>query len=384
MDSIILIGAGEEKLPVFLQKMGYSVHACSPETPLPALMQKVYPDLVVLDDRFETDAIELLTFLRNDSKTREVPVLYLARDAASKAAVVAEKFSRIEIVSQPFRIGSIISKVATQLRLRKINGADEESATLGEINARLRDLNDTFTKQLEEARKIQESLVPASLPADDRFGIAVSYEALEEVGGDWYYVQQEEDGKLRTHCADVTGHGLSAAFIGSMTKLAMSAAGPCPPDAQLQIMNRLMAPNIPAGKFVTMISYLYDPETGQVAVARAGHPPALLLRRALKEVQQIKGEGFAIGFFEESEYTLEKAQLDPGDVLVVFSDAIPESQNMSGKTYDYERLSQLLLQSPPELSASKLLLRVLNDFDDFREGRVLKDDVTVILLKRES
>src|SRR4029079_8459183 len=138
-----------------------------------------------------------------------------------------------------------------------------------------------------EARSIQLALLPTSLPKSSKFEIAASYQPLEEVGGDWYYARTEKSGQVSMVIADVTGHGLSAAFIGTMTKLAMTAADRENPAERLFHMNRLMAPQLPDGRFVTMPSVLYTPETGEVQAGRAGHPPALLLHTATNEVVRL-------------------------------------------------------------------------------------------------
>lgn len=228
------------------------------------------------------------------------------------------------------------------------------------------------------------SLVPSKLPRNEKFDVACSYQPLEEVGGDWFNVEELPSGKIAVQVADVTGHGLSAAFIACITKLAVNAANKETPAELLEEMNRLMVPIIPGGKFVTIFSYLFDPETGELQYARGGHPPALLVKRKTNEVKQLKGQGFAIGFFEEATYSKEVDQLDVGDVLMVYTDVLPESQNMKGDTYDYERMSNVLMNSPLEMSSAEILQAVLDDFDDFRDGRLIKDDVTVIVLRRVS
>lgn len=187
---------------------------------------------------------------------------------------------------------------------------------------------------------------------------------------------------MSVQIADVTGHGLSAAFIGSMTKLALSATAFEEPDKLLSSMNSLMAPQMPEGKFVTMFSYLYDPESGKLHYARAGHPPGLLVRYSKGEVAQLKGDGFAVGFFDESEYQLQEDYLEPSDILVVLTDALPESQNMAGELYDYDRMASVLLKAGPACTAAEALSLLIGDFESFREGRILKDDVTLIALKR--
>jgi serine phosphatase RsbU (regulator of sigma subunit) len=118
---------------------------------------------------------------------------------------------KLEIVPPTFSVGTLASRVATLLRLRKNVGGEEGQGTLAEMNAALRDHNARFQKDLEEARSIQESLLPQKLPKDHRFGIAVSYHPLEHVGGDWYFAEHDpKTDELQLHIADVSGRSVSS------------------------------------------------------------------------------------------------------------------------------------------------------------------------------
>jgi len=381
MDSILYIGSDEEKLPKFLQKLGYTVVVPNGSNSLPEITGNQQLDLLLLDGRLNPDANEFFAFLKTQESTKTLPLVYLAGEESDEHAREQwQHYERLEIIRSPFSIGAIAGKIATQLRLRKFAGRDELKSNLAEVNATLRDYNQRFKKELEEARAIQQSLLPQKLPSDARMQLAVSYQPLEGVGGDWYFAQKIEGDLLTLQVADVTGHGLAAAFVGSMAKLAMAAVKRIQPDELLAEMNRLMAPQIPEGRFVTMGSYLYDPASGKIKCGRAGHPPALLHRAATNEVIQLMGEGFAIGFFEDSEYTSVEDQLAPGDSFLMFTDGISEAQNRSMATYGFDRLSGALQKAKG--AASEMLNDILDDFDLFREERLLKDDVTVMLLKR--
>jgi sigma-B regulation protein RsbU (phosphoserine phosphatase) len=381
MDSIFYLGDRDEKLPKLLEKLGYAVVQRDPEMPLADLVARTNLDLILIDSRLDPDSADLCTFFRTQESTRGLPIIFI-REPSDTSFNAMEELDRVEVVDSPVAIGALAGRIATQLRLRKFAGRDELKSTLAEVNATLRDYNARFRKELEEARAIQQSLLPRTLPSDSRFQMAVSYQPLEEVGGDWYFASKTEDGRIACQIADVTGHGLSAAFIGSMTKLAMSAAGKQRPDELLAGMNRLMAPQIPAGRFVTMGSCLYDPATGALEWARAGHPPGMLYHRATGEVEQLMGDGFAVGFFEDSEYSLVNAVLEPGDALLLFTDGISEAQNRSMETYGLERLASALKEAPVNGNPASILEHILDEFDAFRQERILKDDVTVMLLKR--
>jgi sigma-B regulation protein RsbU (phosphoserine phosphatase) len=327
------------------------------------------------------DVEGICALFRRQQNTRAVPIVCIA-DREIEAEAREDLSQAVEFVQTPFSVGALASRIALTLRLRKIAGKDERKSSLAEINANLRDHNSKFKKELEEARAIQESLLPRVLPRDPRIELAVSYEPLDEVGGDWYFANTTKSGSISLQIADVSGHGLSAAFIGSMAKLAMTAAGTEEPSVLLESMNRLLAPQIPSGRFVTMGSCLYDPGTGKVQWARAGHPPALILRRKSHEVVTLLGEGFAVGFFEDSSYTLLEDKLEIGDALLMFTDGITEAQDLSGDAFGMERLSTALLSTGQGQSCADMLRVVLDAFDAFRGERLIRDDVTVLLLKR--
>jgi sigma-B regulation protein RsbU (phosphoserine phosphatase) len=381
MDSIFFLGRDNDQLPTFLQRLGYSIIGPSHDTPLPEFVSKSSVDLILIDGRTMGDIEGLCAFFRGQQNTRAVPIVCIS-DKAIETDTRDEGASAVEVVHTPFSVGALASRIALTLRLRKLAGTDERKSSLAEINANLRDHNSKFKKELEEARTIQESLLPRVLPRDPRMELAVSYEPLDEVGGDWYFASKTKAGSIALQIADVSGHGLSAAFIGSMAKLAMTAAATDEPSELLGGMNRLLAPQIPQGRFVTMGSCLYDPATGKVKWARAGHPPALLLRRGSQEVVKLLGEGFAVGFFEDSSYSLLEDKLEVGDSLLMFTDGITEAQDLSGDAFGMERLSAALASTEPGQSCAVMLTSILDAFDRFRGERLIRDDVTVLLLKR--
>lgn len=353
-------------------------------------MEEVLPessmDLILIDGRVAGNVTELCTFFRSQQNTRTVPIVCIS-DTSQRVDSFPDSSSGdtsegIEFIQEPFSVGALASRIALTLRLRKLAGNDERKGSLAEINANLRDHNSKYKKELVEARAIQQSLLPTTLPRDSRIDLAVSYQPLDEVGGDWYFASVRGNGNVSLQIADVSGHGLSAAFIGSMAKLAMTAADREQPHELLTEMNRLLAPQIPAGRFVTMGSCLYDPKTGGLRWARAGHPPAMIFRREKGLVDHLRGDGFAVGFFEDSRFSVVEDCLQVGDALLLFTDGITEAQDRSGEAFGQHRLAEALASTAPESSCAEMLASILDNFDRFRGERLIRDDVTLLLLKR--
>jgi serine phosphatase RsbU (regulator of sigma subunit) len=383
MDKVFFLGDESEQIPLFLQKLGYEVLKTSEHASVSEIVARNTLDVIVIDGRVAADAVDLCAFFRSQESTRGVPIVCVSpTDRAAQQRL--ESLDKLELVPSTFSVGTLASKIATQLRLRKTVGGEEGQGTLAEINAALRDHNARFQKDLEEARSIQQNLLPQKLPKDPRFQLAVSYHPLEQVGGDWYAIDfSKEREELQLHIADVSGHGLPAAFLASMAKLAMVAAERTRPDEILERINYLLAPQLPAGRFMTIGHALYRPDTGQLQWARAGHGPALLRRASTREVIQLMGDGFPVGFVPDATYEMIEEKLEPGDCIVLFTDGLTEAQNRSMEQFGLDKLCAAISELPENLRAGEMVGRIVDSFSDFLEDRLLKDDVTLVLLKRE-
>ncbi|MCO6431300.1 MAG: hypothetical protein J5J00_10605, partial [Deltaproteobacteria bacterium] len=220
MDSILILSNQDEKLQKFLTKIGYDVKTPAAQGNIKEFLDKNFVDLVLLDNDYDLDLADLCEYLRSATTLSGVPIICLARDEAHAGAIKERGGEKINLVVGNPSIGTLAARIATELRLHKLAGEDPARATLSEMNAALRDLNERFKKELEQARGIQENLLPRKLPKSDKYDLTIVYKPLDEVGGDWYFVNPDAGGKLSVQIADVTGHGLAAAFIGCMTKLA--------------------------------------------------------------------------------------------------------------------------------------------------------------------
>ena len=194
------------------------------------------------------------------------------------------------------------------------------------------------TRELEEARTFQLSLLPTIRPAHPRFEIAVSMQTATEVGGDYYDFHLSDDGVLTTAVGDATGHGARAGTMVTVVKSLFSADSgrSAPRDFLAEAAGAVKRMEL---ERMAMSLTLARMEGKTLTLAAAGMPPALLYRAATGEVEEIALEGMPLGglAYDYQELSLEVAS---GDTLLLMSDGLPELQDEQGEPFGYPRVRQ--------------------------------------------
>jgi phosphoserine phosphatase RsbU/P len=226
-----------------------------------------------------------------------------------------------------------------------------------------------------EARLIQEALLPKSSPYIPGFAVTGLSCPAGAVGGDWYDFIALNDGRWGLVLADVAGKGAAAALLMSATRgmLRSLAEACCTPAEVLTKLNRLMVEDFPAGRFVTMVYAVLDPTARTLTFANAGHLPPLLVDSS--GPRYLNGDsglplGLSFGTFSESSVVLA-----PDSRVMLYSDGLTEAMNSMDEEYGNERLRDEFLN--PAASPESILQSV-REFCS--PGRV-RDDATVIVVK---
>jgi sigma-B regulation protein RsbU (phosphoserine phosphatase) len=233
-----------------------------------------------------------------------------------------------------------------------------------------------MTREAEEARTIQQALLPRTSPFIPGFIVSGLSLPAGAVGGDWYDFIPLEDGRWGLVLADVSGKGMAAALLMSATRgmlrsLARIGSGP---GEVLTRLNNMLLEDFPDGRFVTMVYAELDPAKRTLRLANAGHlPPLLVEPTGHRWIQSEQGLplGVAVSRFSEIEIPLTE-----GSRIAFYSDGITEAELESGEDYGAERL--LSHVQSPNFSPESLL----SDVRKFVDGAALRDDATVILVGR--
>jgi phosphoserine phosphatase RsbU/P len=198
-------------------------------------------------------------------------------------------------------------------------------------------------QEVEIARRIQYSNLPGTLQPPDGIDLAARYVPMTTVAGDFYDIVVNEKKGMGIIIADVSGHGIGAALIGSMLKVAFaSQAGDIDnPGKVLTGINRSICGKIEAS-YVTACSCYIDLRDRKLYYAVAGHPHPFLWKKSENELIRLTHGGTILGFIPESVYVHATVDLAKGDRLILYTDGLTETQNRSGEFFGDERLAAYL------------------------------------------
>jgi serine phosphatase RsbU (regulator of sigma subunit) len=254
-----------------------------------------------------------------------------------------------------------------------------ENATL--MDERLH--RERMERELELATEIQQRFQPSAPPRVDGYEFQGISFSCYEIGGDYYDFIEKSDGSMLIALGDVSGKGTAAALLMSSVHAAIhaqvSARSPLP--VIINSVNRYLAENTPANRFVTLFAAELDPGTGTLRYINAGHNPPLL-GRAGGEIEQLASGGFPLGIIPTAEFEVGETTLGAGDVLVVYSDGVSEANNLKEEEFGMERLTDVV-SSNLDKSAAAIRDKVESALSTFTQTAPANDDITLVIVKRE-
>ena len=241
-------------------------------------------------------------------------------------------------------------------------------------------------QELAIGRRIQLSLMPRTFPDVAGWEIAAAYEPAREVGGDFYDVfrLRERSSEIGLVIADVSGKGIPAAILMADARALIHAAADHGdgPEASLGRVNRILIAERSSGLFVTVAHAILEAATGRLVLVRAGHEPVHLLR-ASGELEVLEPPGRMIGFVDDLGVASLELRLEPGDAFVAHTDGVTEARSIDGSFYGDERLRALLVRLAGA-NAATIVGTVVDDVTAFRAGAEPNDDVTLLVVRRQT
>ncbi|TFH01926.1 MAG: hypothetical protein E4H13_03530, partial [Calditrichales bacterium] len=239
--------------------------------------------------------------------------------------------------------------------------------------------NQRKTKELEEARHLQLSLLPEKLPDLPNLEIAVYMKTATEVGGDYYDYSLSADGTLNIVFGDASGHGMRAGTMVTLMKGLFSADHGKGEIANFLQNSSTIIKNLRFDRVMMALTLIRIKEN-KMAFSSAGMPPAYLYRHARQRVEEICLQSVPLGAIKDQIYQVQEEHIESGDTLLLMSDGLPELRNPNGLIFDYPRVEQIFRESAQE-SPQKIIDQLVKAGDEWSLDRVPEDDITFMVLK---
>jgi phosphoserine phosphatase RsbU/P len=238
-------------------------------------------------------------------------------------------------------------------------------------------------QQLEAAREVQSRLLPSELPCVPGLDFSGDSRPAGEVGGDFFDFVPLPTGDLGIAVGDVSGKGIPAAIVMagiqiSFRSLARDHARHV--AALVRDLNRLVYDVSPPNFYATLFYAEVNPKTGRLTYVNAGHEPPLLIRKSSGKVERLRTGGTVIGLTNRSRYEVGTTFMDPGDLLIAFTDGITEAASEDGSDLRDAGVVDAVLDSEGSRAAD-IVESVLDSVDRFTGGAKPADDRTVVVLR---
>jgi sigma-B regulation protein RsbU (phosphoserine phosphatase) len=239
----------------------------------------------------------------------------------------------------------------------------------------------SIDNELEIARQLQFSILPGSPPEVRNLRIAATYKPMTAVAGDFYEFLPTDEHRVGFLIADVSGHGVPAALIASMIKVAAQSVNGCAQDPG-EVLRRLgsILSNHLREQFVSAAYLWMDTKVRTAFYSAAGHPPLLRWRKADASLTRIESNGILFGVMPDSDYPVCSIPFAPGDRFLLYTDGVTEPENAAGEAFGDRRLEQIVRDSQSR-TASELSERLLEEVRAWQPASLTQqDDITLIVI----
>lgn len=287
------------------------------------LSRKQPPDLILLDVVMPGESgFETCAKLKSDPKTADIPIIFLSAQNDVKSKVKGLKVGGVDYVTKPVHGEEVLARVRVHLRIGENNRA----------------ITRQHQARIEEFRDAQQAILvrPESCP---EASFAVYYKPLEAAGGDFYDVVAVDSEVFGYFVADVSGHGVSAAFLTAAIKaLLRQYTGPLfSADDTMRGIDTVMRQMLGEEQYLTACYANLNRRTGRLSVVSAGHPPVVIVRPS-GQAQTLEMDSDPLGIFSSLVIKRKEVQVSPGDRFYLYTDGLIESSPGGGRGEGLDRM----------------------------------------------
>jgi len=323
----------------------------------------------------------LITFIPLTVKGKLSEILVICRDILKVECYRSENEELKKKLDELEQLQEFAERIADGKNASRAAAAalrDLESA-----KQRLEDANLKFENELGLAEVMQQSLIPEKAPEDDNFNISCYFKPMEQVGGDYYDFVDLDNHKKGIIVADVSGHGVSSAFIAAMLKISfLNYAGLIrSPAGILEKINRDYCSVIQTGDFVTAFYAVLDPQQNKITFCGAAHPSPLLFRKKEGNVLLLKSSGFFLGMFRDAQYQDSEIEFYPGDYMLMYTDGIVEA--FSDEKHEQFGKKRLLncFKEHAKKPIGQMIQKLVESVQQFMQKSRFYDDIALVAVE---
>lgn len=343
------------------------------------------PDLVLLDIMMPImDGFSVLEAVKANAETRNIPVIVISANNDLKNVVKGIELGAEDYLPKPFEPTILQARISSCLEKKQLR--DREQLYLQSLE-----------RELNIARDIQKEFLPAELPEISGWEIASYFKAAREVAGDFYDAFTLPDGKLAFLVADVCGKGIGAALFMTLFRSlihATSTADQLSPGEMrsftpserlmhaITLTNNYVAETHEAASmFATVFIGILNPVNGNLFYINCGNDAALIVDKHGTIHSELKPSGPAVGAIPQAKFTVKEITLGHDDLLLAFTDGIPDTLNIDGEFFGNDRLRAYLSKG---LKPADLLNKIQLGLTQFIGEAEQFDDITLLALKRKT
>jgi serine phosphatase RsbU (regulator of sigma subunit) len=272
---------------------------------------------------------------------------------------------------------------------RMMNALDAANHKLTNANEVLRSTNyelelaqAKIRVDLEQARSIQQRLLPHDIESSGDYSVSTRYLAANTVGGDYYDLFKVADNVYGLIVADVSGHGIASALIMSMAKVLLKtySKDELSPKNTLERINEAFLSDVATEHFVTIFYALFDVEKKKIRYTSAGHCPIIYLNKKDGTCELLKADGLFLGVFPDMMLSEKELDYVRGEHrLILYTDGLTEATNGNAEMYGAERLIAAACGTG-KMDSNEALEAILKDQKDFCGDATAEDDITLLII----
>lgn len=367
-------------MDVILTRAGYTVVRAADGVEAMERVRQSPPDLILLDVMMpRLDGLEVLRALRDNPDTSQIPVIMLTAKTHVEDRVKGFETGADDYVPKPFEPQELLARIYSLLkRSEKVRALGPLMGVLGEWFSTQG--IEQLGHELETAREIQFRLLPPSLPTLGGVEVGAMVVPTKSVGGDFYDFVPMPSG-IGFVVGDVSGKGIPAALVMVMVRslLRATASELIAPEEIVARLNRFLYGDLPSSMFVTMVfCVLALGADRRLRLINAGHVNPLLLRPG-ERPQVLEVGGPVLGAFKAMRYPHQEVVLQPGDLVVIYTDGVVEATDPSGQALGVEGLAALI--EPRRTEHPQAVVQAVLDEIRRRSRGPSRDDLTLLILK---